>query len=331
MIDPTPRAGWDPPHEAAAASPVGLDGEPGVVPRWGLGDVAIGFFGAEMLGAIAVIVVYAATKYAGGGAVGMGAAFGQVAGHLAIGAAPAYKPPAPLWLVAVVQVPLWAGFLGVPLWATRTKGNGPVRDLGLRARWYDVPIGVAIGVGAQLALVPLIYWPIFKIIGQQDVSGPARELTDRATDSFSILMLILIVGIGAPFAEEIFFRGLTQRSLQRRLGRAVALAGTAVFFAASHVQLVQFPALLVFGLVLGGLAMFTRRLGASISAHLAFNVSAVILAIWVVDLPAWLVVMSGVVGLAALVLLVTLTQREVGAPTALDRPVTASGAPGMTP
>ena len=117
-----------------------------------------------------------------------------------------------------------------------------------------MPAGLAIGVVSQFVLVPLIYWPIFKLIGHQDVSAAARQLTDRATDPVGIVLLFLIVGLGAPFAEEIFFRGLTQRSLDRRWGAVVAVGVTAVFFALTHFELLQFPALLAFGLVLGVLA-----------------------------------------------------------------------------
>ena len=87
--------------------------------------------------------------------------------------------------------------------------------------------------------------------------------------------------MGAPFAEEVFFRGLTQRSLDRRWGTVVALVGTAVFFALTHFELLQFPALFAFGLVLGGIALSTRR-WVSIAAHVAFNLSAVIVAVWVI-------------------------------------------------
>jgi membrane protease YdiL (CAAX protease family) len=285
VIDPTPRAGWDPPDESAAGPEVGFDGLPGLAPRWGLGDVAIGFFGAELLAAIAYLVVLSVTNFGASGASGTGAAFGQVVGHVATGAAPAYKPPMSLWLTAVLQVPLWAGLLGVPIWAVKTKGNGPVRDLGLRFRWFDVPLGLAIGAVAQFVLVPLIYWPIFKLIGHQDVSAAARQLTDRATDTVGIALLFLIVGIGAPFAEEIFFRGLTQRSLQRRGGAVVAIVVTAVFFALTHFEFLQFPALLAFGLVLGVLAHRTGRLGLSISAHVGFNLLAAAALVWNLGLP----------------------------------------------
>src|SRR3546814_7159954 len=63
--------------------------------------------------------------------------------------------------VALLQVPPWLGLLGVPLVATRLRGNGPRRDLGLWMTLPAAPIGLALGVACQLVLVPLVTLPIF--------------------------------------------------------------------------------------------------------------------------------------------------------------------------
>lgn len=263
--------------------------------------MAVGFFAGVFLSALAGILLLSDTTYDLDPEKSVGAAFGQVVGHLATGTPPAFHglPPVPLWLTAVVQIPLWACLLGVPIVATITKGNGPVRDLDLRVRAVDVPVGLAVGVAAQLVLVPLIYVPIFWVFGDQDISGAARQLTDRATDPFGVVMLFLIVGIGAPIAEEIFFRGLTQHALLRRWGAWVALFGTAAFFALTHFQVLQFPALFAFGLILGAMVFVTGRLGTSIWAHLGFNLVAAATLVWGVALPLWALVVVGLVGLAA--------------------------------
>jgi hypothetical protein len=273
--------------------------------------VAIGFIAGQLLSVVAYVVATSVTDYSIGGVSGPGEAFGQVAGHVATGAAAAYRAPMPLWLQAMVQIPLWACLLGVPIVATIAKGNGPRRDLGLRIRPIDVPVGVAIGVAAQFVLVPLIYWPILKLIGDQDVSGVARQLTDRATDPFGIVMLFLIVGIGAPVAEEVFFRGLTQRSLDRRWSRWVALFGTAAFFAFTHFQALQFPALFAFGLMLGAMVYATGRLGTSICAHLGFNLVAAASLVWGLQPPLWALGVIAVLGLVAVGYLVTSTRPAI--------------------
>lgn len=166
---------------------------------------------------------------------------------------------------------LWLFLIGVPAFATRVKGNGLVRDLGLRfapvdAGWF------AVGVALQAVVVPALYWPVFRLteVTSDDVSSDARELVDAASGP-GIAVLVLVVCIGAPFAEELFFRGLLLRSLEKRWGVGVAVVGATVVFAVSHFQGIQFAALLVFGAVASLLAVRTGRVGAPIACHAGFN------------------------------------------------------------
>jgi len=244
-------------------------------PRWGLGEVALGFVLAQLAASIAYIVFYALTHYDINAPVGVGGAVGDVTGQLANGAPPTVATTVPLGWTAVLQIPLWAGLVGVPVWAAARKGNGWRRDFRVSFRWFDAPVGVAIGVASQLLVVPALYWLLFIVIGRHDVSAAAREFTDRATDPLGVVLLLVIVGIGAPLAEELFFRGLTLRALRKRgLHWGWAVMISAVIFAAGHLQPLQFPALLVFGVILGLLVQRTNRLGPAVWAHLGFNVTA---------------------------------------------------------
>lgn len=180
--------------------------------------------------------------------------------------------------VAVAQAGLWAGLLGVPVVVSRLYGSGPVRDYGLRILGRDIPLGLVWGVVSQIAVIFVVYLPfrLLDLVDPEEISQPARDLTDRATDPVGVALLVLIVGIGAPIAEEIFYRGLLQRSLIRRLGDWPGLIITALLFGGAHFQLLQFPALAVFGLVLGVLTYRTGRLGPAIVAHVGFNMAAVV-------------------------------------------------------
>jgi uncharacterized protein len=222
--------------------------------RWGLGDAALGWVLAQIGGAIAAAIV------------------------LAINDDTTDFEDLSLAWVAVAQLGLWFGMLGVPLVASRLKGHGPARDYGLRSEGWDAPLGFAAGLLTQLILIPLLYGPIFWLtdLDSGDLEDPARGLTDRATDSLGVTMLILIVGIGAPIVEEIFYRGLLQRSLARRFGVWPSILGSALLFGASHFQLLQLPALVLFGIVLGLLAERTGRLAAPIAAHIVFNMTTVL-------------------------------------------------------
>ena len=222
--------------------------------RWGLGDAALGWVLAQVGGAIAAAIV------------------------LAINDDITDFEDLSLAWVAVAQLGLWFGMLGVPLVASKLKGHGPVQDYGLRSEGWDAPLGFAAGLLTQLLLIPLLYGPIFWLtdLDSSDLEDPARGLTERATDSFGVTMLILIVGIGAPIVEEIFYRGLLQRSLERRFGVWPGILGSALLFGLSHFQLLQLPALVLFGIVLGLLAQRTGRLAAPIAAHIVFNMTTVL-------------------------------------------------------
>lgn len=165
----------------------------------------------------------------------------------------------------------WLFSAGVPVFATITKGNGPVRDLGLRFRWIDLA-AFPLGVGLQALVVPALYWPILQLLDQtpDDVSEEARKLTDSASGA-GVLLLVLIVCIGAPVAEELFYRGLVLRSVERRWTLPIAVAASTILFGVVHLQGLQLPALLLFGLVAGLLAARTGRLGPSILCHAGFN------------------------------------------------------------
>lgn len=254
---PTPdgaRPSGAPEPDAAPIVPDAVLGPSDPPPvRWGLGDAWLGL----LIG--------------NGAAVVAGAVILSVAGY-----ADTDSDEYPLWLLAVLQIPLWAGYLTMPLVAAYRKGNGLVADFGLRVRALDVPVGLVIGIASQLLLVPLIYVPIFWVIGEHDVSADARALTDRATDPFGVTLLILIVVVGAPIVEELFFRGLLLRSAQRRWGTGWAVAVSSLIFGAVHLQPLQFPALVAVGVVFALLAVKTGRLGPSIFAHMGFNAVAVI-------------------------------------------------------
>jgi hypothetical protein len=236
-------------------------------PQWGLGDAAIGWFLGETIGAVGGSLLLAAT----GRLQPMGQAaldaIGRVTGHIVTATF------TPLWMVAITEAFLWVGFLGVPLVVTRFKGNGIVRDLGLQVRPIDVPIGVVAGLASQFILVPALSYPWIWLLGRKsaDLAQPAQDLAAKATDPLGAVLLVLIVAIGAPIVEEVFFRGLLQRSLLRRVGPILAVAGSGLFFGLTHFELLQLPALVGFGVVLGVLAFRSGRLGPGIFAHLSFN------------------------------------------------------------
>jgi membrane protease YdiL (CAAX protease family) len=180
----------------------------------------------------------------------------------------------PIWLVGVLQIPLWVGLVGALVVVSKHWGTGhPRRDYGLRFLPIDV-IGVPIGVLTQLVFVQALYWAL-PFIDRDEVSEVAESLTNRA-EGWGVVLLATLVVVGAPLVEELFFRGLVLRAIQSRYSDWLAVVGSAVLFALVHFQLVQLPALLLFGLIVGYLALRTRRLGMSIFAHAGFNATTIV-------------------------------------------------------
>jgi membrane protease YdiL (CAAX protease family) len=222
-------------------------------PRFSIGITLAAWFAAFLFSNIGAAVLLAATGYSNTD----------------------YKD-LPLWLIAVLQVPLWIGLVGAVIIVSRRFGTGSLeRDYGFRFRAVDV-VGFPIGVVVQLVFVPLLYRLVGLFIDTSSVSEAAKNLTDRA-QGVGVALLVILVVIGAPLIEELFFRGLLLRSIEARWNDGLALVASSVLFGLAHFELLQLPALIMFGLVAGYCAQRTGRLGMSVWAHAGFNATTVLL------------------------------------------------------
>lgn len=223
-------------------------------PTWGLGDVAGGVLAAQVLSIVVLGIVFGATGWS-------------------------TAAEAPIWATALLQVPLWAGLAGAVVYAGRLKGNGLVADFGLCSKLLDAPLGLAVGIGTQLVVLPLLYWPVLSLLGRstEELSEPARELASRADGTFGWIVLAVMVVAIAPVVEELFYRGLVMRALTKRgWSPWVAIVGSAALFGGMHFQPLQFLGLFVLGVLLGVLAHRSGRLGPAIWAHVGFNATTVV-------------------------------------------------------
>lgn len=222
--------------------------QPDDTPRWGLGHALVGYLVAYVLAVLAVGLYASATGMEEG-------------------------DPRTLGLAIAGLVGLWIGLGGAVLVASRDLRS----DFGLDLRWRDVPLGAAVGLASQLVLVRLLYLP-FELRDDdfaRRLEEPAKELTDLAQGP-GFVLLALLVTIGAPLVEELFFRGLLQRSLRRRLSAPVAITLSSLAFGLAHYQPLQLLGLVAFGFVLGIMAERYGRLGPGIVAHVAFNLVTVV-------------------------------------------------------
>jgi hypothetical protein len=237
------------------------DGTDRTEPTWGMPDAVVGWVVAMVMGQIGYSLVLAVAGISPGS---------EKADHLSF------------TLMALTYPPLWIGFFGIPILVARRKGRGVVRDFRLGVKPVDL-IGIPIGIAAQVVMVPLVSWPFLKLSGKtfSDLAQNAKDLAERADGTtLGIVLLILIVGIGAPIAEEVFFRGLVLRSIEKRYGTTAGIVGSSVVFGLTHFQALQLPALIAAGAVFALLAVRFGRLGPAIFAHMAFNLVTVVSLVW---------------------------------------------------
>ncbi|HET7720535.1 MAG TPA: CPBP family intramembrane glutamic endopeptidase, partial [Acidimicrobiales bacterium] len=219
-------------------------------PRWGLGDFLVGVFGGYALASLIAAIWYAVS----------GDDELSLAGQ------------------AVSQMGLWAGMVGAAVVASHRKGAGTLaEDFGLKGKWSDIGLGLVVALAVQLLVLPGIAYLLRPLLGEPEVSGPVQDLLDKS-QGLAFVGLILSVAVGAPIVEELFFRGLLLRSLQRRVPDWAAVAVSAVAFGIAHGSALPVDAVLLvmisltaFGAILAVMAIRTGRLGPSIVTHAVFN------------------------------------------------------------
>lgn len=242
--------------------------------HWRFVHVFVALVTALVASAVVAGLIYAVGDYELGLQHGRGSDLGRVAGRTALGVDLRTDEP-PISVTALLQLPLWIGLVGVPWFVANRSWRTLFASTGMRMRPVDVPIGLSIGTVTQLLIVPLLYVPIFWLFGDLDIAGPARTLASKAHGS-GIIALILIVGIGAPLVEELFFRGVVLSAFREKISDWAAIIASALVFGFFHFQLQQFPALVVFGVIQAWLTVRYKRLGPAIFSHIAFNMVTVI-------------------------------------------------------
>jgi hypothetical protein len=260
---PAPPAGRSIPFLDVPGAPPATRGDGGV---WFL-FALIGFAGGEV---VALIFVTVAASLAGDG--------GQLQKIAGLA-----QPPE--WYIGTSLLGLWVGFLAAPWIASKARGTGRfLTDLGVRFRPVDA-LGIVVGVGGQI-LVAVVYAPFVSHL--KNFTAPAQKLTGASHGGGFVVIAVLTV-VGAPFFEELFFRGLLFKALARlftpvALGpstrRTVGLVGAVVvdglLFGLAHGELAQFAGLAMFGMILAVVSYRTGRLGMNMVAHATFNLVAVI-------------------------------------------------------
>jgi membrane protease YdiL (CAAX protease family) len=226
-----------------------------------------GFIGGQLLSLVILYVIAAAN------------------GHLSDLARLSALAVPPAWVVVGGLVGLWIGFIGAVVAASRLRGTGSVvRDMGLRFVWWDVVVGVGAGIAGQFVLVDALYLPFEHF--DKNLSHQLQQPADHLTGGFpgaDLVVIALLTVLVVPLVEELLFRGLVLRGFVRllrgagrSLGPVLAVTATGIVFGLAHFELLEFPGLAAFGILLSVLAYKFRRLGPGIFAHATFNLIAIL-------------------------------------------------------
>jgi membrane protease YdiL (CAAX protease family) len=172
---------------------------------------------------------------------------------------------------------VWVSLGGGCVVASRRYGTGRTfRDLGVSFRWPDLARGPVI---TFLALVAVSFTSsLLGPAGNRFHGSNASLLKAPRGDIIGAIILVLAAVVGAPFFEEMFFRGLLLRTLESRLSPTLASLGQAFLFGLVHFQLILgwgnvgvIVAVGTIGFVFGLAAQRFRRVGPTVIAHGAFN------------------------------------------------------------
>ena len=175
----------------------------------------------------------------------------------------------------------YVGNLGV-LWLLKRRKQED--SLGFSIQGTDtfyLGLGLVFQVAVLLLFLPLTLWLFPDGAPRQEV---AEMLGDVESSALLRIALVLAALVLAPVTEELVFRGVLLRSLERQSKRLIIVT-TATVFAAVHVlgldtdrllasAAVVLPPIFILGLVLAWITLRTGRLGPAIFLHSGWNLLA---------------------------------------------------------
>jgi len=140
-------------------------------------------------------------------------------------------------------------------------------------------LGRNLGVAAVMALLvfpanltlmkvcqQILEWKAIKAVPQEAVE--ALRTSQSATD---VALLAVLALLTAPVLEELLYRGILYPSIKQAGFPRIAFWGTALLFAAAHVNTVTFVPLVFFALMQTLLYEYTDNLMAPMLSHSLFN------------------------------------------------------------
>lgn len=202
-----------------------------------------------------------------------------------------------IYVIVFLAIQVMAGFIVQGLWAlisgesvtpnatsiilTTVLFSVAVMTVFLLAKWSEVSKHW-IRKRPWVTLVWCVVAALGAIIPSVWLQEHMPELPNIAEDTFDMIMRdrwgYLSIGLLAPLAEELVFRGAILRSLLRWTKQPwVAIAISAIFFAAAHLNPAQLPHAFLVGLLLGWMYYRTDSIVPCVVYHWVNNTVAYVM------------------------------------------------------
>lgn len=229
--------------------------------NWGFGDV--GWFVLWVIGTIvASVLIFVPVLLAAPEAF---TDDGNVDGGSAAGS----------WFLTAAQAIFFAGMVAWPLIAAWRKSSGWRHAYGFVVSWRAIGIGFAGGIATLIAMTVLTSVTA-ELLDQEVTSAGADAALSMTGSTLAYVLFLVLIAVGAPFVEEVAFRGLVWgAAVKRGLSPWIATVIAGVPFALVHVEPLRVAPLLAAGMVLGVVRQY-GGLGAAILAHCVVNTIGVI-------------------------------------------------------
>ena len=137
-------------------------------------------------------------------------------------------------------------------------------------------VALSIGLSTTAVYALLAHWL------EIDFLVPDQGLEEiAALDSLAVLPTFAIIGLLAPFAEEVFFRGFLLAALASVIGGLRGAVASSAIFSVVHLNVSTLLPIFVMGMLLAWLYLRTGSIWPPIVAHAAQN----LIALTVLELP----------------------------------------------
>ena len=156
---------------------------------------------------------------------------------------------------------------------TISQGLPLAETLGLVAPRGPARAWVALAIGGALAAraFAAVYGLVVDKIGVRLPGAGSDPFSVFPGGAISAIVMLVILVLVAPFAEELVFRGVLLPALGARWGTVAGVVVSSAVFAAIHVSVYLLLPIFIAAAVFGVLAIRFRSLWPSFVAHATFN------------------------------------------------------------